>query len=100
MSTPEDLQAILTALETNIRANSGFRNFYTDIREGERELEPEELDVEETLNDSAEQLKAVLAEVDHKTMTQIILALAANFGDTSTQEGEKRLANLTTYLEE
>lgn len=98
MPTPEEWNDIIGAVENFMRSSSGFRSFYADIDQGNQEIESEEDEFESTLNVHAFALEALLPQLDKKILVSIILALAGNFGDTATEDGEARLENFRQYL--
>lgn len=100
MSSIERRSEIIKTVIDNIRANSGFANFYNDIAIGQTELVAEETEVVMLLDNSASETEELLSQQDSETLIRLILALAANFGDTSTKEAETRLDQLRTFFVE
>lgn len=101
MSALENREQLVDSLIKYLRSRSGFENFYSDIASGQRELEPEEMDVEEDLNQAVIELQELLVLFDKDTLIELILSLGMAFGNTSTSEVEARIQRLRdNFLEE
>jgi hypothetical protein len=100
MATVEQKHKMMDKVERTIRAFSGFNEFYADIENGQLELADEEMDVEYDLNQAVEGLRMELEKQDVDSLAQLVVALVANFGDSSTEWGEKRLELMRKFFVE